>query len=224
MQVRRSATLREAPRGVEIAGSLGVDCVTSERPVELIHGPMEYFVAAEVSNKSLQMIAVADIGHWVARAFGDPATFIGKAEEIAGDELTRAQIVSALRRHGLFAGLPFPVPRLLLRPLPADVRRMFEWFGESGYAADIPALRARHPRPMTLEDWLSAPRASCLFGASRSRYDWPFRHPRRSGARFCAAHLLRCAASEAILGRGSSPGCRGERATAGYNRADTRHG
>lgn len=112
------------------------------------------------ANKPLQMIAVADIGHWVARAFGDPATFIGKAEEIAGDELTRAQIVSALRRHGLFSGLPFPVPRLLLRPLPADVRRMFEWFGESGYAADIPALRARHPRPMTLEEWLSAPRAS----------------------------------------------------------------
>ncbi|MFD2029175.1 NmrA family NAD(P)-binding protein [Ancylobacter dichloromethanicus] len=105
--------------------------------------------------KPLQMIAVDDIGKWVARAFADPAGFIGKAEEIAGDELTRAQIVAALKRHGWSAGLPFPLPRLLLRPLPYDVRRMFEWFGTAGYSADIPALKARQPDILTFEDWLA---------------------------------------------------------------------
>lgn len=105
--------------------------------------------------KPLQMIAVDDIGKWVARAFADPAGFIGKAEEIAGDELTRAQIVAALKRHGWSAGLPFALPRLLLRPLPYDVRRMFEWFGTAGYSADIPALKARQPDILTFEDWLA---------------------------------------------------------------------
>ncbi|WP_073664721.1 NmrA/HSCARG family protein [Pseudomonas aeruginosa] len=107
-------------------------------------------------DKPLQMIATADIGKWVAHAFAHPEAFIGKAEEIAGDELTRAQIVAAFKRHGWSASLPFPVPRLLLRPLPYDVRRMFEWFGEAGYQADIPALKARQPDLLNLEGWLAA--------------------------------------------------------------------
>ncbi|OKB67792.1 hypothetical protein BHU62_04945 [Serratia marcescens] len=105
-------------------------------------------------EKKLQMIATADIGKWVANAFSHPDKFIGKAEEIAGDELTRLQIVAALRQHGWSTGLPFPIPRLLLRLLPYDARRMFEWFGESGYAADISGLRSRQPELLTLDDWL----------------------------------------------------------------------
>lgn len=108
------------------------------------------------AGKPLQMIATADIGKWVAHAFAHPEVFIGKTEEIAGDELPRSQIVAAFKRHGWSAGFPFPVPRLLLRPLPYDVRRMFEWFGEAGYTADIPALKARYPDLLTLDAWLAA--------------------------------------------------------------------
>lgn len=107
------------------------------------------------AGKPLQMIATADIGKWVAHAFSHPEAFIGKAEEIAGDALTRAQIVAAFKHHGWAAGLPFPVPRLLLRPLPYDVRRMFEWFGEAGYTADISALRAQQPSLLTFDAWLA---------------------------------------------------------------------
>ncbi|WP_218162550.1 NmrA/HSCARG family protein [Paraburkholderia diazotrophica] len=106
------------------------------------------------ASKPVQMIATADIGKWVAHAFTHPEVFIGKAEEIAGDELTHSEIVAAFKRHGWTAGLPFPVPRLLLRPLPYDIRRMFEWFGEAGYTADIPALKVRHPDLLTLDAWL----------------------------------------------------------------------
>jgi len=108
------------------------------------------------AEKPLQMIATADIGKWVAHAFAHPGAFIGKAEEIAGDELDRAQIIAAFGRHGWSAGLPLPVPRLLLRPLPHDVRRMFEWFGQAGYAADIPALKARQADLLALDDWIAA--------------------------------------------------------------------
>ncbi|MBT0725567.1 NmrA/HSCARG family protein [Rosenbergiella sp. S61] len=107
-------------------------------------------------EKPLQMIATADIGKYVAQAFASPGDFIGRDEEIAGDALTRAQIVATFRSHGWQAGLPFPVPRLLLRPLPYDIRRMFEWFGETGYEADIPALRTRQPDLLTLAGWIAA--------------------------------------------------------------------
>ncbi|KML59135.1 hypothetical protein VL15_10995 [Burkholderia cepacia] len=115
-------------------------------------------------TKRLQMIATADIGNWVARAFDDPGEFLGKSEEIAGVELTRAQIVAAFKRHGRSAGLPFPLPRVLLRPLPYDVRRMFEWFGEAGYLADIPALLARQPDVRTFDKWLTEQRGSRVPG------------------------------------------------------------
>lgn len=106
--------------------------------------------------KPLQMIAVADIGKWAAHNFANPAAFIGNAEEIAGDELTRPEIVTALKRHALFTGLPIPIPRLFLRGLPDDVLKMFEWFGTDGYKADITTLRGRQPDLMTFEQWLSA--------------------------------------------------------------------
>ncbi|MDN7874496.1 NmrA/HSCARG family protein [Burkholderia aenigmatica] len=107
------------------------------------------------TDKPLQMIATADIGKWVAHAFAHPDAFIGKAEEIAGDELTRAQITAAFKRHGWSTGLPFPIPRLLLRLLPYDARRMFEWFGEAGYKADIRALKASQTDLLSLNEWLA---------------------------------------------------------------------
>lgn len=106
-------------------------------------------------TKPLQMIAVENIGKWVARAFAEPETFIGKAEEIAGDELTYAEIVAAFKAHGWFSGLPISVPRLVLRKLPDDVLRMFEWFGREGYQADIHSLRAKQPGVLSLNDWLT---------------------------------------------------------------------
>jgi uncharacterized protein YbjT (DUF2867 family) len=107
------------------------------------------------SNKTLQMIAVDDIGRLVARVFADPSAFVGKAMELAGDELTREDIVATLRRHGWNAGLPFRVPRSILRLLPSDALEMFDWFARAGYRADIPALRALQPDLMTLERWLA---------------------------------------------------------------------
>jgi uncharacterized protein YbjT (DUF2867 family) len=109
-------------------------------------------------SKTLQMIAVEDIGKWVARAFADPGTFIGKAEEIAGDELTYSEIVAAFKTNGWFSGFPFPVPRLMLRALPDDVLKMLEWFGKEGYRADINALRARQPNLLRFTAWLSTQR------------------------------------------------------------------
>lgn len=45
------------------------------------------------------------------------------------EPLTRGEIVAAFKAHGWCAGLPVPVPRRLLRKLPDDFLKMFEWFG-----------------------------------------------------------------------------------------------
>jgi len=112
------------------------------------------------SGKTLQMIALDDVGAWVARAFADPKAFIGKAEEIAGDELTTAEIIDELRRRGLGAGLPFSFPQIFFGALPHDIRKMFEWFGSHGYEADIRTLKRQQPSLMTFRDWLARPRVA----------------------------------------------------------------
>lgn len=107
-------------------------------------------------GRTLQMISVDDIGRWVARALTDPEGTIGRAVEIAGDELTRAQIVAAMRRHGWSAGLTFPIPRFLFRPIPRDIRMMFDWFGVEGYSADIGSLKRQGAGFMTFDGWLAS--------------------------------------------------------------------
>lgn len=104
---------------------------------------------------TLQMISVDDIGKWVARAFAEPEMFIGHAEEIAGDELTLQSVIQTFKSHGRFAGLPFPLPSMILNRLPKDILTMFDWFGKAGYRANIKALRQVQPNLLTLNEWLN---------------------------------------------------------------------
>ncbi|MFG1703730.1 NmrA/HSCARG family protein [Nonomuraea sp. M3C6] len=104
--------------------------------------------------KPLQMIAVRDIGVFARMAFERPETFAGQAVELAGDELTVPQIAAVLRSAGRPGRYP-RLPRVVLRAMGKESRMLF-WFGESGYRADIPALRALHPGLLTLEAWLAA--------------------------------------------------------------------
>jgi uncharacterized protein YbjT (DUF2867 family) len=104
-------------------------------------------------NRTLQMIAVEDIGIFTALAFERPQEFLGKALEIAGDELTiprAAEILSKL------VGRPVKYvqqPIEQVRSFSKEYAEMYEWFEAKGYAADIPALRKLHPKLKTFEDW-----------------------------------------------------------------------
>jgi len=113
--------------------------------------------AAMGKQKPLQLIAVDDIGEFAALAFAEPDRFLGKAIEIAGDEMPLPRIQEAFRHKTGRPERAFPYPRLLLGVLPFDLRTMIKWFGTSGYAADIPAVRAIHP-VLTLAQWLEKAR------------------------------------------------------------------
>jgi len=109
------------------------------------------------AEKRVQLIATDDIGEWAALALIEPGRFVGKALEIAGDELTNPEIAAtfgrALGRPVRFSRMPLPVTRLLLGK---EFHQMFRWFNEQGYRADLALLRREYPEVSltSLEAWL----------------------------------------------------------------------
>jgi uncharacterized protein YbjT (DUF2867 family) len=102
----------------------------------------------------LQMVAVADIGVFAADAFSAPASYVGRRIELAGDQLTGPQIAETYEAVTGVRSRFEEQPLEELRAYGEEGVRMFEWFNESGYQADIPALRASHPGLRTLAAWL----------------------------------------------------------------------
>jgi uncharacterized protein YbjT (DUF2867 family) len=103
----------------------------------------------------LQLVAVDDIGAFAALAFAAPEQWIGRAIELAGDELTMPQ---AAERFGRVIGRPVQYVQVPMaevrRTLGEDQATMITWFNQVGYGANIPALRAIYPALTTLEQWL----------------------------------------------------------------------
>lgn len=105
-------------------------------------------------DKPLQMLAPEDLGAFVRIAFENPQDFLGKAIELAGDELTMPEAAEAFSRatgkHVRYEEMPIET----VRSFSEDMALMFRWFNDKGYQADIRALRAMHPALMTLQWWL----------------------------------------------------------------------
>lgn len=125
-----------------------------EVEVGLLKGKL---VDALRGDKPYQTIATDDIGAFVALAFEHPKEFIGLELEIAGSELTNldaAKVFSrVLARPVRFSRLPLPIVRLFMSK---EFYKMFRWFNEAGFKADIAALRRSYPEVHlhTLEEWL----------------------------------------------------------------------
>jgi len=102
----------------------------------------------------LAMIAVADIGAFAAIAFAAPREYIGLTLEIGGDIVTMPEVVAKMRGHfgKHFAFEPLPIEAV--REFSADLALMFQWFDRVGQSVDIADLRRRHPKLMSLSDWL----------------------------------------------------------------------
>ena len=104
-------------------------------------------------TRILQMIAVDDIGALVAMAFARPKEFLGKAIEIAGDDVTGQRAAEILSNA---TGKPVEYvqqPIEQVRSFSKDYAEMYEWFEREGYQADIPALRQLYPQLKTFQEW-----------------------------------------------------------------------
>ena len=104
----------------------------------------------------LQMIAVEDIGAFALEAFEHPGKWSGKALDIAGDELSLAEIAKAFStaegRDVRYQQRPWDQFEKLAGN---DMTLMFRWFEEVGYHVDIAALREEHTNLTNFERWLN---------------------------------------------------------------------
>jgi uncharacterized protein YbjT (DUF2867 family) len=118
--------------------------------------------------RGLQMVAVEDVAHFVARVLVSPEDFLGERIDIASDEVTGQQAtdllsyVSGRRLH--YHQLPLE----LVRQHSEDLARMYEWFDRVGYHADILTLRHEFPEVgwHTFEEWARSQDWSFLGAAS----------------------------------------------------------
>ncbi|MEV4671347.1 MULTISPECIES: NmrA/HSCARG family protein [Actinomadura] len=89
-----------------------------------------------VPDRPMQMIAASDIGRIAAKAFAEPDAYLGARLAIAGDAVSFEQVAAAYQQ---VTGVP-----TRLAPKPIE-ERMYQWFAEDGYQADIPTLRTDFP-------------------------------------------------------------------------------
>lgn len=89
-------------------------------------------------GKKHQIIALDDIGKYVADAFANPEKYLAKTIEIAGDELTNEEVAATMTEVlGIkvkFKRLPLFVVKMVMDK---ELYLMFRWFNEKGFTANI---------------------------------------------------------------------------------------
>ena len=134
------------------------------RPVFFMDNFASYFGASIKQHNTLllplhpqtrlQLIATKNIGSFAALAFEQPTSFIGKALEIAGDELSMMELAETfgrvMKRPITFVEQPM---EQVIQSSPENAL-MMEWFNKEGYQAVLPALRALYPSLLNMEAWL----------------------------------------------------------------------
>jgi len=108
-------------------------------------------------GKKHQMIAVDDIGKYVAETFANPEKYTGKTIEIAGDEVTNEQVAATMTEvSGIkvkFKRLPMFIVRMVMDK---EMYLMFKWFNNEGFKADMKGVKIDFPtvKATTLKDFL----------------------------------------------------------------------
>ena len=110
-----------------------------------------------LGDKRLQLVATKDIGIFAARAIQTPEDplFQNKAVSIAGDELTQDEACKIFQRvYGTKMPMIFPFVGALVQWKISEVKAMFEWFKEVGYAANISECKKINEEMLDFEAWL----------------------------------------------------------------------
>ncbi|KAI9779220.1 MAG: hypothetical protein M1839_007472 [Geoglossum umbratile] len=111
----------------------------------------------QLLSKPLQLVCVTDIGFFAAQTFADTKHWHGRSLSLAGDELTFAQATDIFKEvTGGSAGLPttYWFIQWVLVKMVKELRTMYKFFAEEGYAADIQELRKMNPNMLDWKAWL----------------------------------------------------------------------
>ena len=117
------------------------------------------------SSRPLQQIALSDIAAFTALILEKRKDFAGQRLDIASDEVAGDEVAETLTRvtgHEIhYVELPLEQVR---QAMGDDGARMFEWFDQVGYSADIAALRRDHPEVgwHTFQGWAKEQEWSAL--------------------------------------------------------------
>jgi uncharacterized protein YbjT (DUF2867 family) len=103
----------------------------------------------------LQMIAVDDIGAFVALAFEHPGRWHNRAFELAGDDLSMAEIADAFSRVSgrdvRYQQVPWDQ---FEQQMGHEMTVMYRWFEAQGYHVDIAGVREQYPELTGFNRWL----------------------------------------------------------------------
>jgi uncharacterized protein YbjT (DUF2867 family) len=105
------------------------------------------------TSKKVQLVAVDDIGAVVSKAFTNPDRYLGKAIELAGDELSVQEASAIYKSVTGEAPKVLQVPLFLVSLVNHEAALNFRWIGRKGWRIDVPASRSEHSLK-TFESWL----------------------------------------------------------------------
>jgi uncharacterized protein YbjT (DUF2867 family) len=108
------------------------------------------------SDTRLHMISVDDIGWFVAESFANPAVYLGKAVDIAGDSLTVAEIKQVYKNVTGKNPSSFKLPFWIMKVLSSENAKQLQWNNEVGWRFDIQKVRQIHPEIISFEKFLRA--------------------------------------------------------------------
>jgi uncharacterized protein YbjT (DUF2867 family) len=105
----------------------------------------------------LQMIAVDDIGAFVALAFEHPGKWNGRALDIAGDDLSMTELADAFARASDREVRYQQVPwEQFEKQAGAEMTTMYRWFQDVGYHVDLSEMKREFPQLTSFERWIRA--------------------------------------------------------------------
>lgn len=106
-------------------------------------------------NKRLAMIAVDDIGAFASLAFEHPQHWRNRAIELAGDNLSMAEIAEAFSR---VSGREVRYQQVgwdqFEQQVGHELTVMYQWLEKYGYEVDIAAVRREYPELTPFHRWL----------------------------------------------------------------------
>jgi len=126
---------------------------------QILNGRLEWPLKPE---RRLEMLAVDDIGAFVALAFEHPGKWMDRTFDLAGDELSIREVALAFSRmlgHEVkYVQIPWGEFSKRIDP---DHFKMFCWFegkgfGRSGFGVELFPVRQALPQVHTFERWLQS--------------------------------------------------------------------
>lgn len=118
------------------------------------------------AERKLQLVALADIGAFVAALVDRREAVFGRRFDFAGDDLSGTDQARILSKAAGRAIAYRELPVAAIRQQSEDLALMHEWFDRVGYGVDIPALHQAFPDV----GWHS-------FAAWAGGYDWSMLKP-----------------------------------------------